>query len=66
MEENGEFIPEPIYGDVIINEAEQYVQEWAFDYFRQLTFDNPNPVRIEDLMEAYVLRDDLVNKRFDF
>lgn len=65
-DEEIEFVPEPIYGSEIINEDEQNLQEWAYDYFRQLTFDNPTPVRIEDLMEAYVQRDDLVNKRFDF
>lgn len=55
---DGEFIPEPIYGETIINEDEQYLQEWAFDYFNQIVFEAENPVRIKDLMQQYILRDD--------
>lgn len=48
------------------NSDEPYIMEYAFTYFRQLTFDSQEPVRIKDLLEAYITRDDVVNKRFDF
>lgn len=54
---DGEFIPEPIYGENIINEDEQYLQEWAFDYFKQIVFDNPDPVAIKPLMQQYIIKD---------
>lgn len=53
-EENGEFIPQPIYGDKIVNEDDKWLRMPAFDYFKKLTFDNPNPVSIPLLLNFYI------------
>lgn len=58
----GVFEPQPIYGDVIINEDEQYRTMPAYDYFKKLTFENAKPVSIKTLLEYYI--DDNDSKNF--
>lgn len=57
-EVDGVFEPEPIYGVNIINEEEQYMRMPAYDYFKMLTFDNPNPVSISLLLNYYIQEND--------
>lgn len=47
------------------NSDDQWQRMPAFDYFLELSYFNPNPVSIGDLLEKYTKRDDLVIKRFD-
>jgi hypothetical protein len=56
--EDGVFEPQPIYGVNIINEEEQYMRMPAYDYFKSLTFDNPNPISIPFLLEWYIQDND--------
>lgn len=71
LDENGEYIPNPDYvpeyeDDKIINSDDEYIREWAFDYFMQITFESETPVSIKDLLETYITIDDLTVQRFNF
>lgn len=56
---DGSKVPDPD------NEGE-FLKMPAYDYFKQLVFDSPNPVRISELMEMYILIDDAETQRFDY
>lgn len=53
-ETDGQFIPQPIYGETIINEIEQWMLMPAYDYFKLITFDSEDPVRIQTLLLYYI------------
>lgn len=56
----------PIYSKKIINIEDQYITEYAFNYFLQISFKAEEPLRIEDLVKFYMVQDDVKIKRFDF
>lgn len=64
-EEYGVFEPQPMYGDAVINADEVNMQMPAYDYFKSLTFDNPNPVSIPLLLDWYI-QDNDAKGFFDF
>lgn len=61
----GNVIPNPDY-DAEDPESEEFLMQWGFDYFREISFDSPDPVRLKQLMSTYILIDDLENHRFNF
>lgn len=61
----GNKIPNPDY-DAEDPESEEFLMQWGFDYFREISFDSPDPVRLKQLMSTYILIDDLENHRFNF
>lgn len=65
LDENGEPIPNPDY-DPEDEESEPFIMKEAFDYFIDISFRAEQPIRIEDLMKSYIIKDDIDNKRFDF
>ena len=65
MGEDGNPIPNPDY-DPEDEESEPFIMKEAFDYFIDISFRAEHPIRIEDLMKLYIIRDDSENKRFDF
>lgn len=62
---DGAYEPQPIYGDTIINSEEINMLMPAYDYFKMLTFDNPEPVSISLLLNYYI-QDNDANGFFDF
>lgn len=65
LDVNGEPIPNPDYNPED-EESEEFVMEFAYEYFKQIAFLAEAPIRIEDLMKAYIIRDDINKHRFDF
>jgi hypothetical protein len=65
MGEDGNPIPNPDY-DPEDESSEPFIMKEAFDYFIDISFRAEHPIRIEDLMKLYIIRDDSENKRFDF
>ena len=53
--ENGE---EKIYGDKIINEDDKFLHKPAYDYFKEITFDNEQPISIHMLLDYYIQDND--------
>lgn len=64
---DGNSIPNPEYIDEVQTpEVEEYLRMSAFDYFKLIIFDVEEPVKIKDIMNSYIDRDDIVNNRFNF
>lgn len=65
MDANGEPIPNPDY-DPEDEGSEPFIMKEAFDYFIDISFRAEHPIRIEDLMRMYIVKDDQEKHRFDF
>lgn len=65
MGEDGEPIPNPDY-DPEDESNEPFIMKEAFDYFIDISFRAEQPIRIEDLMKLYIVKDDQEKHRFDF
>lgn len=65
MGADGEPIPNPEY-DPEDEESEPFIMKEAFDYFIDISFRAEQPIRIEDLMKLYIVKDDQEKNRFDF
>lgn len=65
MGEDGKPIPNPEY-DPEDEGSEPFIMKEAFDYFIDISFRAQQPIRIEDLMKTYIVKDDQEKHRFDF
>ena len=65
MGEDGNPIPNPDY-DPEDESSEPFIMMEAFDYFIDISFRAEQPIRIEDLMKMYIVKDDQEKHRFDF
>lgn len=60
----GNKIPNPNYNPEEEG-SEEFVMAFAYDYFRSISFDAPNPVKLKSLMSSYITLNDLETNLFD-